>query len=357
MYTLNGAKEELLLAFVSYRSKEPGYDWYMLDERFHLPFCLVAPEGTGKRTIAKAVAEEMRVSFFENKVPDSELDKAGVLYLESDGYPLIDGGIVYPKNWLVILGLTPEEYDFDLEVGNIRKDLKKMRVIKISTSLKEFLSYLEEEHEETIIAEYLVKNPNMAYVYNEYTLGDVFTNELPDQYAAVTYRDWDNLGRTIEYRMRCGGIVDYKFISQFIKNKEVALNFADYYKKTLAKKDIEKVHYMLEKPDGFGEIVEKYIECEDEKKYSMACAMTVYLENKALELQNSSENEDTQADIEEKMMDISKAVDAFMEFFDYVDRWGKDYKEMIYDCVSNNVDLIASVMTFGSQQYEAFEKN
>lgn len=266
------AKEQIKNTITAYLTKDE-FGRYCLPPEKQRPVFLIGAPGIGKTAIMKQIAEEVGVGllsysmthhtrqsllglpFIEHRTYNgkecsvSEYTMSEIIasvhdLIESSG---ISEGILFideincvsetltpvmlqflqykvfgkhkvPDGWIVVAAGNPPEYndsvhEFDIATWD---RLKRIDVEPDFDVWKEF-AYATNVHP-AIITYLSIKRDNFFNI-----------TSTVDGKRFVTARGWDDLGKTIELYEKNGIVVDEKLISQYLQNKTIATDFANYY--------------------------------------------------------------------------------------------------------------------------------
>ena len=282
-YSVNQAKQEIKNGIRAYLQKDADGN-YLCDMIHRIPFYLEGMPGIGKTEIVRQTAEELGIGFVSFSITHhtrnsllglpviSEIEcgkyteytmseiiaepmalaekgqKEGILLLDEFNcasetiMPTMlaflqtrnIGKYRLPDGWSIVLCGNPPEYNrnarsFD---GVI---LDRVRKLNVMYELDDFIKYAAEKKINPVITKYL------SVYRNHFYCCETKKNEM----CMVTCRGWENLGYALQSYEMLEQKVTPELVFQYIKSKEIAMSFYDYYMLIRQSVDIKDVYEIL----------------------------------------------------------------------------------------------------------------
>ena len=266
------AKEQIKNAMLAYFEKD-DFGEYVIAEEEQRPIFLVGPPGIGKTAIMRRIASELGVGFISYSMTHHTRQSAlGLPFIEKKVYngkeyavseytmseiiasiyeqmqrTNITEGILFidelncvsetlapsmlqflqyktfgqhkvPDGWIVVTAGNPPEYNNSVREFDI-VTMDRLRILEVEADYETWKNYALKESVHPSVISYLdIKK------YNFYKI-----ETTVDGKSYVTARGWTDLSTMIKIFEKKNIKIDEILISQYIRNKNIAKDFAGYY--------------------------------------------------------------------------------------------------------------------------------
>lgn len=266
------AKEQIKNAMLAYFEKD-DFGEYVIAEEEQRPIFLVGPSGIGKTAIMKRIALELGVGFISYSMTHHTRQSAlGLPFIEKKVYngkeyavseytmseiiasiyeqmqrTNITEGILFidelncvsetlapsmlqflqyktfgqhkvPDGWIVVTAGNPPEYNNSVREFDI-VTMDRLRILEVEDDYETWKNYALKESVHSSVMSYLdIKK------YNFYKIETTVEGK-----SYVTARGWTDLSTMIKIFEKKNIKIDEILISQYIRNKNIAKDFAGYY--------------------------------------------------------------------------------------------------------------------------------
>ena len=205
------------------------------------PILLIGPPGIGKTQIMEQISRECKIGLVSYTMGDiissvyekmeKTGNKEGILFIDevnsvsddlaSEMLQFLEGKTFgnrwVPEGWVVVIAGNPPEYSRSSRQFDIAS-LDKIKKIEVEQNFEVWKEYAYKHEVHPAIISYLeLRRKNFYRIENTI-----------DGKSFATARGWEDLSRFIQVYEVLGKTVDFEVVVQYIQNKTIARDFANY---------------------------------------------------------------------------------------------------------------------------------